>query len=65
MERLGLMTKRAHEDLAAIEWLREQVINDKNLEICATEKDRVRMLSMLSRQKQRRKKAINDDQARP
>ena len=53
------------DELAGLDWLRDQVINDNNLEICETEEERVSMLAMLSHQKQRRKKAIKDDQASP
>ena len=48
-------------ELAVLEWLREQVINDNKLEFCATEEERVSLLAMLNRQKQRRKKAIKDE----
>ncbi len=53
----GLVIKETETDtLAALEWLREQVINDNNLEFCKTEQERVSLLAMLNRQKQRRKK---------
>ena len=48
-------------ELAGLEWLREQLINDNNLELCATEEERVSLLAMLNRQKLKRKKAIQDD----
>ncbi len=57
------MTSDLEHELAGLDWLREQVIDDNNLEFCATEEERVSFLAMLNRQKQRRKKAMKDDQA--
>ncbi len=51
-------------ELAGLDWLRDQVINDNKLELCATEQERVSLLAMLNRQKQRRKKVLSDDDTR-
>lgn len=60
------MTKRARqgekasrvadikEELSGLDWLIDQIIMDKDFEICATEYDRLELLGMLDRQRLKR-----------